>query len=109
MKYSHDKLLKLVYQKCGSDINTTFNVKQQLGLLKDDLAIFETFFYLQKQGLIEIKYDNNHDMTVSLTYEGLTYFKNKRMKNIKYWLPILLSNTIAIAEIIVAILAYITQ
>ena len=68
---------------------------------------------LYKEGYISKKCylscDEDDFIELFLKYEGYSYFDNKKTKNFKYWIPIIISNIIAILALIVAILAYVKQ
>lgn len=67
-------------------------------------------FELQRKGYIESLYESRYDndfLQLKITHEGYSYFQNKRKSNFKFWFPIILSNILALAALIISIISLI--
>ena len=109
-----EKVLKCIIKKSNGNLEESISISH-----KDfkDKKITNSFInsvcqQLYKEGYIVKCYlscDEDDFIELFLKYEGYSYFDNKKTKNFKYWIPIIISNIIAILALIVAILAYVKQ
>lgn len=100
---NQNKILKYIYpdkQIKSTELIDIFGVKHT------DASIAE----LAREQLI--RYDNkesHNDPSILLTEKGRAEVENALNDNRRFWIPIVVSNVIATAALIVAILSYIKQ
>lgn len=97
----YEKSLKIILDVYKTTTFRTFS-SNGLNILQTQLE------YLAAKGLISIvPHDgNSFDYQITVADKALTYFDDIAAKRVRFWLPIVISNAIAVAALIVAILAY---
>ena len=105
-----EKVLKCIIEKSQGDLYRRiyiscddFKSKKISGSL-----ICSICAQLSKEGYISHccpSYDEDGSTSLLITHEGYSYFDNKRTKNFRTWTPIIISNIIAFAALIISIIA----
>lgn len=104
------KILKYAKSQYAEDNNYISLYPQRLKIDYQTLNIICED--LHKEGYIQNfrrACDNDQDVTVSLSYKAFTYTKENLLANLRFWIPIVLSNLIALSALIISILTYLKQ
>ena len=105
-----EKVLKCIIKKSKGNLEESVNISH-----KDfkDKKITNSFInsvcrQLKKEEYICNAYlgcNEYETIEVFLSHNGFSYFDNKRTKNFKFWVPIVISNIIAFAALIISIIS----
>lgn len=108
---SAEKVLKCIIKKSNGNLEELISISH-----KDfkDKAITSGLInsicrQLHKEGYISNAYlscGDDETIDVYLSHNGFSYFDNKKTKNFRFWIPIIITNLISLAALIIAILAY---
>lgn len=109
-----EKVLTCIIKKTGDNLEKEVHISHRD--FKDkkitNKHINSICHELMRKGYIYSFYESvseNDNTRVTIKHEGYSYFDNKKTKRFHFWIPLIISNAISIAALIVAILAYIKQ
>ena len=68
-----------------------------------------TLSYLHETGYIECIFADSTIYCIHSKYKGQHYFENHLKENMRFWIPIIVSNLIAVLALVVSILSYIKR
>lgn len=105
-----EKVLKCIIKKSGGNLNEIIEISRRDFKDKEISKglLTSICFQLNKEGYISRfspNYDEEDYGRLLLSHNGYSYFDNKRTKNFRTWTPIIISNIIAFAALIISIIA----
>ncbi len=105
-----EKVLKCIIKKSNKDFDELIDISHND--FKDkkfsNSLINSICNQLKNEGYISRCYpslDENDYLSVCLNHAGYSYFDIKQKKNFRFWVPIIISNIIAFAALIISIIA----